>query len=58
MGNKWKWQQYTKMFFLIFFGYIDRTTCIEGSNVLTTQQMEQWWCKSQDKRSLSFRVLL
>jgi len=41
-----------------FFEYIGRAICIEGSSVLTTQQMQQWWCKSQNKRSLSFCVLL
>jgi hypothetical protein len=35
-----------------------RAICIEGCSVLTTQQMEQWWFESQNKRSLSFCVLL
>jgi len=57
MGNKWKWRQYAKKLFS-FFKYIVRAICIEGSSVLTTQQMQQWWSKSQNKRSLSFCVLL
>jgi len=39
-----------------FFEYIGRAICIEGTSVLTTQQMQQWWV-SQNKRSFVVKIV-